>query len=73
MGLRSLAQTAGSTISLYMISPEMTGATILVLPIVIGVGTGLGSFLRATSKRAQNQVPAELSIILQIYKHPANR
>ena len=56
MGLRSMAQTIGSTISLYMISPEMTGATILVLPVVIGVGTCLGSFLRSMSKQAQSQV-----------------
>ena len=55
MGLRSMAQTVGSTISLYMISPEMTGATLLVLPAVIGVGTFLGAYLRSMSKEAQKQ------------------
>ena len=56
MGLRSMAQALGSTISLYMISPEMTGATVILLPAVIFVGTSLGSFLRVMSKEAQNQV-----------------
>ena len=56
MGLRAMAQTIGSTMSLYMISPEMTGTTILLLPAIIGVGTFLGSFLRSMSKQAQQQV-----------------
>ena len=56
MGLRAMAQTVGSTMSLYMISPEMTGATLLLMPVIIGVGTFLGSFLRLMSKEAQQQV-----------------
>ena len=56
MGLRAMAQTVGSTMSLYMISPEMTGATLLLMPVIIGVGTFLGSFLRSMSKEAQQQV-----------------
>ena len=56
MGLRAMAQTIGSTMSLYIISPEMTGSTLLLLPVIIGAGTFLGSFLRSMSKEAQQQV-----------------
>ena len=56
MGLRAMAQTVGSTMSLYIISPEMTGATLVLMPVIIGVGTFLGSFLRSMSKEAQQQV-----------------
>ena len=56
MGLRAMAQTVGSTMSLYIISPEMTGATLVLMPVIIGVGTFLGSFLRAMSKETQQQV-----------------
>ena len=65
MGLRAMAQTIGSTMSLYMISPEMTGSTILLLPVIIGVGTFLGSFLRSMSKQAQQQV----NIWCRYYSH----
>ncbi len=55
-GLRSLAQTAGCGFALYAISPEMTGAMLVVVPVAVGTGTFLGSFLRKLSKSAQAQV-----------------
>eukprot|EP00095_Tigriopus_kingsejongensis_P004287 maker-scaffold722_size106786-snap-gene-0.22 protein:Tk04287 transcript:maker-scaffold722_size106786-snap-gene-0.22-mRNA-1 annotation:"atp-binding cassette sub-family b member mitochondrial" len=55
-GLRSTAQTLGCVVSLYSISPQMTGLMLLVVPLVIGIGTALGSVLRQMSKQAQGQV-----------------
>ncbi|KAK7862914.1 hypothetical protein R5R35_002461 [Gryllus longicercus] len=55
-GLRSFTQMAGCVISLFVISPQMAGGMLLVLPSVIVVGTVVGSFLRRLSRAAQAQV-----------------
>lgn len=55
-GLRSLTQGLGCLVSLYLISPQMTGAVAIVLPTVIIVGTLFGSVLRKWSRDAQEKV-----------------
>uniref|UniRef100_A0A665X3G6 Mitochondrial potassium channel ATP-binding subunit n=1 Tax=Echeneis naucrates TaxID=173247 RepID=A0A665X3G6_ECHNA len=55
-GLRSITQTVGCFISLYIISPKLTGLTVVVLPCLVGAGALIGSFLRKLSRRAQEQV-----------------
>ncbi|XP_076053089.1 mitochondrial potassium channel ATP-binding subunit-like [Oratosquilla oratoria] len=55
-GMRSVTQVIGCGISIYTISPQMAGMTALVVPAIIGVGTALGTLLRALSKAAQHQV-----------------
>uniref|UniRef100_A0A915IGS0 Mitochondrial potassium channel ATP-binding subunit n=1 Tax=Romanomermis culicivorax TaxID=13658 RepID=A0A915IGS0_ROMCU len=55
-GLRNITQCVGCSVSLYFISPKMTLATLTVLPVVVLLGTVLGSFLRHISKQAQEQV-----------------
>lgn len=42
--------------TLYAISPKLTVLMVTVIPAVIGVGTMMGSGLRALSKAAQDQV-----------------
>ncbi|XP_022613688.1 ATP-binding cassette sub-family B member 8, mitochondrial-like [Seriola dumerili] len=55
-GLRSLTQTIGCFVSLYIISPKLTGLTVVVLPCLVGAGALIGSFLRKLSRLAQEQV-----------------
>ncbi|XP_053322035.1 mitochondrial potassium channel ATP-binding subunit [Spea bombifrons] len=55
-GLRNLAQTFGCFVSLYYISPKLTGMLIVVMPVLVGAGALIGSFLRRLSRRAQEQV-----------------
>ncbi|XP_028282992.1 mitochondrial potassium channel ATP-binding subunit [Parambassis ranga] len=55
-GLRSITQTVGCFVSLYIISPKLTGLTVVVLPCLVGAGALLGSFLRKLSRLAQEQV-----------------
>lgn len=55
-GLRSVTQTAGCFVSLYIISPKLTGLTVVVLPCLVGAGALIGSFLRKLSRLAQEQV-----------------
>lgn len=55
-GLRSLTQGVGCLVSLYLISPQMTGAVVIVLPTVIVIGTMFGSVLRRWSRDAQEKV-----------------
>ncbi|KAG7274767.1 hypothetical protein CRUP_006504, partial [Coryphaenoides rupestris] len=55
-GLRSLTQTVGCFVSLYIISPKLTGLTVVVLPCLVGAGALIGSFLRKLSRLAQEQV-----------------
>lgn len=58
-GLRSVTQTAGCFVSLYIISPQLTGLTVVVLPCLVGAGALIGSFLRKLSRLAQEQVMKE--------------
>ncbi|XP_028988227.1 mitochondrial potassium channel ATP-binding subunit [Betta splendens] len=55
-GLRSITQTVGCFVSLYFISPKLTGLTVVVLPCLVGAGALMGSFLRRLSRLAQEQV-----------------
>lgn len=55
-GLRSITQTIGCFVSLYVISPKLTGLTVVVLPCLVGAGALIGSFLRKLSRLAQEQV-----------------
>ncbi|XP_007444072.1 ATP-binding cassette sub-family B member 8, mitochondrial [Python bivittatus] len=55
-GLRSLTQTVGCFVSLYLISPKLTGLLVVVMPILIGIGTFIGTSLRRLSRKAQEQV-----------------
>ncbi|XP_068196806.1 mitochondrial potassium channel ATP-binding subunit [Antennarius striatus] len=55
-GLRSITQTVGCFVSLYVISPKLTGLTVIVLPCLVGTGALIGSFLRKLSRLAQEQV-----------------
>ncbi|XP_045907037.1 mitochondrial potassium channel ATP-binding subunit [Micropterus dolomieu] len=55
-GLRSITQTVGCFVSLYFISPKLTGLTVVVLPCLVGAGALMGSVLRKLSRLAQEQV-----------------
>lgn len=55
-GLRSTTQTVGCVVSLYVISPKLTGMMMVILPVVIIGGTLFGSLLRRLSRAAQAQV-----------------
>uniref|UniRef100_A0A8C4ISV7 Mitochondrial potassium channel ATP-binding subunit n=1 Tax=Dicentrarchus labrax TaxID=13489 RepID=A0A8C4ISV7_DICLA len=55
-GLRSVTQTVGCFVSLYIISPKLTGLTVVVLPCLVGAGALIGSFLRKLSRLSQEQV-----------------
>uniref|UniRef100_A0A3B4AQP7 Mitochondrial potassium channel ATP-binding subunit n=1 Tax=Periophthalmus magnuspinnatus TaxID=409849 RepID=A0A3B4AQP7_9GOBI len=55
-GLRSVTQTLGCFVSLYLISPKLTGLTVVVLPCLVGGGALIGSLLRKLSRAAQEQV-----------------
>uniref|UniRef100_A0A8B9HHM1 Mitochondrial potassium channel ATP-binding subunit n=1 Tax=Astyanax mexicanus TaxID=7994 RepID=A0A8B9HHM1_ASTMX len=55
-GLRSVTQTVGCFVSLYIISPKLTGLTVVILPCLVGAGAIIGSFLRRLSRKAQEQV-----------------
>jgi len=55
-GLRALTQTIGCAVSLYLVSPKLTGLLLVVVPSIIGVGALLGSVLRIMSRKAQAQV-----------------
>ncbi|XP_028328180.1 mitochondrial potassium channel ATP-binding subunit [Gouania willdenowi] len=55
-GLRSITQTVGCFVSLYIISPQLTGLTVVVLPCLVGSGALIGSFLRKLSRLSQEQV-----------------
>ena len=68
-GLRSFSQTLGSAVALYYISPEMSSIMFVVVPSVICVGTLLGSFLRALSKKAQAQVTIQNQHHIKIAQH----
>ncbi|KAG2458201.1 ABCB8 protein, partial [Polypterus senegalus] len=55
-GLRSITQTAGCFVSLYLISPKLTTVMVVVVPCLVATGALIGSFLRKLSRRAQEQV-----------------
>ena len=55
-GLRGITQTIGCFLSLYLISPQMTGLVGMSLPVMIGIGSVIGTVLRRWSRQAQEQV-----------------
>lgn len=55
-GLRSIAQTAGCVVSLYIISPKMTAIMVAVVPMIVMTGAFIGQILRKMSKQAQSQI-----------------
>ncbi|NXV93186.1 ABCB8 protein, partial [Calonectris borealis] len=55
-GLRSGTQTAGCFVSLYLLSPKLTGLLLVALPALVGAGALIGAGLRSLSRRAQEQV-----------------
>ncbi|XP_028607261.2 mitochondrial potassium channel ATP-binding subunit isoform X3 [Podarcis muralis] len=55
-GLRSLTQTVGCFVTLYLISPKLTGMLVVVMPILVGAGAYIGGSLRRLSRKAQEQV-----------------
>ncbi|XP_043445854.1 mitochondrial potassium channel ATP-binding subunit isoform X1 [Prionailurus bengalensis] len=63
-GLRSCTQVAGCLVSLSMLSPRLTLLLMVATPILMGVGTLMGSALRKLSRQCQEQVPAFLPSLL---------
>ncbi|XP_074841486.1 mitochondrial potassium channel ATP-binding subunit [Carettochelys insculpta] len=55
-GLRSVTQTVGCFVSLYLLSPKLTGLLLVVVPSLVGAGALIGSLLRSLSRQAQEQV-----------------
>ncbi|XP_026743729.1 ATP-binding cassette sub-family B member 8, mitochondrial [Trichoplusia ni] len=55
-GLRAITQVVGSSVSLLVISPHLTGLTLLCVPSVVVGGTFIGSLLRKLSREAQTQI-----------------
>ncbi|CAH2042661.1 unnamed protein product, partial [Iphiclides podalirius] len=55
-GLRAITQIVGSAVSLLVISPHLTGLTMICVPSVVIGGTFIGSLLRKLSREAQAQV-----------------
>uniref|UniRef100_A0A8C3NTU7 Mitochondrial potassium channel ATP-binding subunit n=1 Tax=Cyanoderma ruficeps TaxID=181631 RepID=A0A8C3NTU7_9PASS len=55
-GLRSGTQTAGCFVSLYLLSPKLTGLLLVALPVLVSAGAFIGAFLRSLSRQAQEQV-----------------
>lgn len=55
-GLRSVTQVVGCVASLFFISPQMTGIVGVALPVMVAIGTGVGSVLRKWSRKAQEQI-----------------
>ncbi|XP_028393721.1 ATP-binding cassette sub-family B member 8, mitochondrial-like [Dendronephthya gigantea] len=61
-GLRSVTQTVGCVVTLFMISPKLTLLIGSLVPSVIICGTLLGSVLRKMSREAQEQLATALAV-----------
>ncbi|XP_048196434.1 mitochondrial potassium channel ATP-binding subunit [Perognathus longimembris pacificus] len=55
-GLRSCTQVAGCLVSLSLLSPRLTLLLAVTTPVLMGVGTLLGSSLRKLSRQCQEQI-----------------
>ncbi|XP_048385665.1 mitochondrial potassium channel ATP-binding subunit [Stegostoma tigrinum] len=55
-GLKSLTQTIGCLVSLYFVSPRLTSLMCLVMPLLVGTGAYIGSYLRKFSQKTQEQI-----------------
>lgn len=54
-GLRATTQSLGCVASLFIVSPKLTSIMIIVIPLIIGAGSFIGSTLRSLSRSAQAQ------------------
>ncbi|KAL4224808.1 ATP-binding cassette [Mactra antiquata] len=61
-GLRAVTQTVGCIGALWIISPKLTGIMCVVIPVIIGIGSFMGSGLRKLSKAAQAQVAKSTAV-----------
>ncbi|XP_033102051.1 mitochondrial potassium channel ATP-binding subunit-like [Anneissia japonica] len=61
-GVRSTTQIVGCVVSLYWISPQLTGVMTVVMPCVVIGGAVVGSILRKFSKAVQEQVAIATSV-----------
>lgn len=61
-GLKSITQTIGCVVTLFVISPKLTLLIGSLVPTVILCGTVLGSFLRKMSCDAQEQLATALAV-----------
>lgn len=66
LGLRSGAQVLGSLISMYTVSPTLTGGLVLIVPAVIGVGTYLGQYLPWLPRRVGDNKWRQLAGVYSI-------
>ena len=64
IGLRSITQVVGGVVSLFLISPQMASVMALGLPLMIGIGSLMGSGLRVLSRKAQEQVCHGTTLLL---------
>ncbi|PIK54099.1 ATP-binding cassette sub-family B member 8, mitochondrial [Apostichopus japonicus] len=61
-GLRGLTQIAGSSVSLYLLSPRLAIVLFGTVPVVIILGACCGALLRKLSQSAQDQVSRAMSV-----------
>lgn len=61
-GIRGLTQIAGSSVSLYLLSPRLTFVLFGTVPVVIVLGACCGALLRKLSRAAQEQVARAMSV-----------
>ncbi|EGD83662.1 multidrug resistance protein 1 [Salpingoeca rosetta] len=66
VGLRNITQAVGSLVSMYMVSPTLTGYLIVVVPTVIAVGTALGSSLRRMSRESHEAADKTTSYATEV-------
>ncbi|GFO41725.1 ATP-binding cassette sub-family b member 8, mitochondrial [Plakobranchus ocellatus] len=61
-GLKAATQAVGCIISLFAVSPKLTMIMIGVIPVVVVIGTGLGSILRSMSRDAQEEISKSTAV-----------
>lgn len=61
-GLRAATQTIGCIGALWIISPKLTAIMCVVIPVIVGIGSTMGSGLRKLSKAAQHQVSKSTAV-----------
>ncbi|PIK55319.1 hypothetical protein BSL78_07791 [Apostichopus japonicus] len=62
-GLRGLTQIAGSSVSLYLLSPRLAIVLFGTVPVVIILGACCGALLRKLSQSAQDQALANIRTV----------
>ncbi|XP_071943664.1 mitochondrial potassium channel ATP-binding subunit-like isoform X1 [Antedon mediterranea] len=61
-GVRSSTQIVGCVVSLYWISPQLTGVMVVVMPCLVLGGAIVGVVLRKLSKTVQEQIAIATSV-----------